>query len=70
MAVVNAAVVCVFGAALYDLVWTSAKHSTVDFGIALAACGLLVLGPISRACGYAVGTGGPASVNAPGTEIK
>jgi len=44
MAGVNAAVVGVLGAALYDPVWTSAIHSRVDFGLALAAFGLLVYG--------------------------
>ena len=42
MAGVNAAVVGVLGAALYDPVWTSAIHSKADFGLALAAFGLLV----------------------------
>lgn len=44
MAGVNAAVVGVLGAALYDPVWTSAIHSKTDFGLALAAFGLLVFG--------------------------
>lgn len=44
MAGVNAAVVGVLGAALYDPVWTSAIHSRGDFGLALAAFGLLVYG--------------------------
>lgn len=44
MAGVNAAVVGVLAAALYDPVWTSAIHSRADFGLALAAFGLLVLG--------------------------
>jgi chromate transporter len=44
MAGVNAAVVGVLAAALYDPVWTSAIHSRVDFGLALAAFGLLVHG--------------------------
>ena len=39
---VNAAVVGVLGAALYDPVWTSAIQSRADFGLALAAFGLLV----------------------------
>jgi chromate transporter len=42
MAGVNAAVVGVLAAALYDPVWTSAIHSRSDFGLALAAFGLLV----------------------------
>ncbi len=44
MAGVNAAVVGVLGAALYDPVWTSAVHSRADFGLALCAFGLLVYG--------------------------
>lgn len=44
MAGVNAAVVGVLGAALYDPVWTSAIHSRADFGLALCAFGLLVHG--------------------------
>lgn len=39
---INAAVVGVLGAALYDPVWTSAIHSRADFALALAAFGLLV----------------------------
>lgn len=39
---INAAVVGVLAAALYDPVWTSAIHSRADFGLALAAFGLLV----------------------------
>lgn len=42
MAGVNAAVVGVLLAALYDPVWTSAIHARADFGLALAAFGLLV----------------------------
>ncbi len=44
---INAAVVGVLGAALYDPVWTSAIHSRADFGLALAAFGLLVFGKVS-----------------------
>ncbi len=47
MAGVNAAVVGVLAAALYDPVWTSAIRSTSDFGLALAAFGLLVVGKAS-----------------------
>ena len=47
MAGVNAAVVGVLGAALYDPVWTSAIHSKADFAIALAAFGLLTLAKTS-----------------------
>jgi len=44
---INAAVVGVLAAALYDPVWTSAIQSKADFGIALAAFGLLVYGRVS-----------------------
>ncbi len=44
---INAAVVGVLGAALYDPVWTSAIHSRADFGLALAAFGLLVHAKVS-----------------------
>ena len=47
MAGVNAAVVGLLGAALYDPVWTSAIHSRTDLGIALAAWGLLVFARLS-----------------------
>lgn len=47
MAGANAAVVGVLGAALYDPVWTSAIHSKADFGLALAAFGLLVYARLS-----------------------
>jgi chromate transporter len=47
MAGINAAVVGVLAAALYDPVWTSAIHSRADFGLALAAFGLLVVGKVS-----------------------
>ncbi|WP_225879105.1 chromate efflux transporter [Zeimonas arvi] len=42
MAGVNAGVVGILLAALYDPVWTSAVHSREDFALALAAFGLLV----------------------------
>ncbi|MFZ2973021.1 MAG: chromate efflux transporter [Ferribacterium limneticum] len=44
---INAAVVGVLGAALYDPVWTSAIDSKADFCLALAAYGLLVFGKAS-----------------------
>ncbi|MDD2712214.1 MAG: chromate efflux transporter [Simplicispira sp.] len=47
LAGVNAAVVGVLGAALYDPVWTSAIHSRADVGLALAAFGLLVCARLS-----------------------
>lgn len=47
MAGVNAAVVGMLVAALYDPVWTSAIHSRADFGLALAAFGLLVYARLS-----------------------
>lgn len=46
MAGVNAAVVGILGAALYDPVWTSAVGSRTDFAVALAAFGLLVFGRV------------------------
>ncbi len=39
---VNAAVVGVLGAALYDPVWTTTIHNAADFGIALIGFVLLV----------------------------
>lgn len=47
LAGVNAAVVGMLAAALYDPVWTSAIHSRGDFGLALAAFGLLQVGRVS-----------------------
>ncbi len=47
MAGINAAVVGILAAALYDPVWTNAIHSRADFGVALAAFGLLVYGRVS-----------------------
>lgn len=44
---INAAVVGILGAALYDPVWTSAIHSEADVGLALTAYGLLVFGKVS-----------------------
>jgi len=49
MAGINAAVVGVLVAALYDPVWTSAIHSRADFGLALAAFGLLLYARVSPA---------------------
>ena len=43
MAGMNAAVVGVLLAALYDPVWTSAIRSRADFGLALASFALLVV---------------------------
>ncbi|HVZ42348.1 MAG TPA: chromate efflux transporter [Ramlibacter sp.] len=47
MAGVNAGVVGILGAALYDPVWTSAIHTRADFGLALAAFGLLAVARVS-----------------------
>lgn len=44
---VNAAVVGVLAAALYDPVWTSAVETRADFGLALACFGLLLFGRVS-----------------------
>ena len=49
MAGINAGVVGILASALYDPVWTSAVHSRADFGLALAAFGLLVHGRVSPA---------------------
>jgi chromate transporter len=51
---INAAVVGVLGAALYDPVWTSAIHSRADFGLALAAFGLLVYARVPPALAVAM----------------
>ncbi len=40
---INAAVVRLLLAALYDPVWTSAIHGPYDFGLALSALGLLAI---------------------------
>ena len=47
MAGVNAGVVGILLSALYDPVWTSAIHGRTEFGIALAAFGLLVYARVS-----------------------
>lgn len=47
MAGVNAGVVGILLSALYDPVWTSAIHSRTEFGMALAAFGLLVYARLS-----------------------
>ena len=47
MAGVNAGVVGILMSALYGPVWTSAIHGRADFGLALAAFGLLVFACIS-----------------------
>jgi len=44
---INAAVVGVLGAALYDPLWSGAILTRADFGLALAAFGLLVYGRVS-----------------------
>ncbi len=47
MAGINAGVVGILLAALYDPVWTSAIHGRADFALALAAFGLLVYGRVA-----------------------
>ena len=47
MAGINAGVVGILLAALYDPVWTGAIHTKTDFGLALAAFGLLVYARLS-----------------------
>lgn len=46
MAGINASVVGILLSALYDPVWTSAIHDKADFGLALAALGLLTVGRV------------------------
>ncbi|MCC9597022.1 chromate efflux transporter [Rubrivivax sp. JA1055] len=55
MAGVNAAVVGILLAALYDPVWTTAIGSRADFGLALAAFGLLAWGHVSPVIVVALG---------------
>lgn len=47
LAGINAGVVGLLAAALYDPVWTGAIHSRADFGLALAAFGLLQFAKVS-----------------------
>ncbi|ARU05800.1 chromate transporter [Comamonas serinivorans] len=47
MAGINAAVVGILAAALYDPVWTSAIHGRADLALALTAFGLLVVARVS-----------------------
>lgn len=47
MAGINAGVVGLLLAALYDPVWTSAIHGRIDFAVALAAFGLLLVARLS-----------------------
>ncbi|WP_442595555.1 chromate efflux transporter [Parapusillimonas sp. JC17] len=49
MAGINAGVVGILLSALYDPVWTGAIHGKADFGLALAAFGLLVFGRLPPA---------------------
>lgn len=49
MAGINAGVVGILGAALYDPVWTSAIHNKADFGLALLLFGLLTVGRVPPA---------------------
>ncbi len=55
MAGVNAGVVGILLSALYDPVWTSAILSRADFGLGLAAFGLLVYGKVSPVLVVALG---------------
>lgn len=55
MAGVNAGVVGLLLSALYDPVWTSAIHSRADFGLGLAAFGLLVYARVSPVIVVALG---------------
>jgi len=69
MAGVNAGVVGILLSALYDPVWTSAIHGRADFGLALAAFGLLVYARISPMLVVLFGAvaGGPTYVDEPAT---
>ena len=55
MAGVNAGVVGLLLSALYDPVWTSAIHGRADFGLGLAAFGLLVYARVSPVIVVALG---------------
>lgn len=55
LAGINAGVVGLLLSALYDPVWTSAIHNRADFGLALAAFGLLVYGRVSPVAVVALG---------------
>jgi chromate transporter len=55
MAGVNAGVVGLLLSALYDPVWTSAIHTRADFGLGLAAFGLLVYARVSPVIVVALG---------------
>ncbi|MFA5631674.1 MAG: chromate efflux transporter [Porticoccaceae bacterium] len=50
MAGINAGVVGILLSALYDPLWTTAIHSRSDFGLALAAFGLLTVGRLPPVC--------------------
>jgi chromate transporter len=63
---VNAAVVGVLAAALYDPVWTSAVDGAADVGLALVLFGLLVLGRLPPWVVVAAGAGGGALLAAAG----
>jgi chromate transporter len=58
MAGVNAGVVGILLSALYDPVWTSAIHNRADFGLALAAFGLLVYARMSPVAVVALAAAG------------
>jgi chromate transporter len=55
MAGVNAGVVGILLSALYDPVWTSAVHGRADFGLGLAAFGMLVYARVSPVVVVALG---------------
>lgn len=58
MAGVNAGVVGILLSALYDPVWTSAIHNSRDFGLALAAFGLLTVGRVPPVVVVTLGAAG------------
>ena len=63
MAGVNAGVVGLLLSALYDPVWTSAIHSRFDFGLAVAAFGLLVYARLSPVIVVALAAAAAAVAN-------
>ena len=60
---INAAVVGILLAALYDPVWTSAIHAPEDFALAAAALGLLVLWKLPPWLVVVLAAGGGAAIS-------
>jgi chromate transporter len=59
---INAAVVGLLGAALYDPVWTSAIRSPSDFAVAMVALGLLMLWKVPPWAVVVLAAGGGAAI--------